>query len=187
MSPIPCSQPPGFFTVLRWPYANAATYTPVWEQASQMPLPWKHVSSFLFCFQACWVNLFFSFCFKNFFCVFFLLIDIFPLFYPLHFFKTRYKLFSRFCDYCYISYLKLRRGRACADFFLVVCFAYLKKSTSIFFSFVFSSPHLPTSENWKHERPCLSIGLRARKSLLFPWLIVCVLGQSVTITDKSCA
>lgn len=60
-----CSQSPDFFTFLWWAYASAAVHLPLWAQASHVPLPWEHINSFLFCFQDCWANCLFCFCFKK--------------------------------------------------------------------------------------------------------------------------
>lgn len=137
------SQSPDFFTVLGWVYANAVTHPPIWEQALKSSCP-EHVNSFLFCFQACWPNWLFYCWFKKCqFLVSFCCLLIFSSVLYITFFlkkKNRFKLFSRYCDYCYISYLKLRRKIGCAGFFLVVYFAYLKKSLSIFLSFLSLPP-----------------------------------------------
>lgn len=182
------SQPPDFFTVLAWAYANAVTHPPIWEQALKSSWP-EHVNSFLFCFQACWPNWLFYCWFKK--CQFLvsfccLLIFSSVLYITFFFKKNRFKLFSRRCDYYQLSETE-KENRMCR-FFSGCLFCLSKKVSLHLFVLPFSSPHLLAPENWKHERrPCLSIGLRARKSWLFPWLTVCVLGQSVTITDKSCA
>jgi len=55
------------------------------------------------------------------FIVILLPLGIFPLFHPLRFLENRFKLFSRFCDYCYISHLKLSRQRGGGGF--IICFS----------------------------------------------------------------